>query len=86
MNNLDILYVSDTDLLKQCLKIRNDVFTIEKKVPESIEVDEYDCLNGKCDHFLIRFEGENVGTIRCMHTSDDEVKIQRFLLKQVLSV
>lgn len=79
MKNLKILHALDSSLLEQCLKIRNDVFTIEKGVPKSIEADEYDYIGGDCDHFLIKCDDENAGTIRCMHISDYEVKYRDFV-------
>ena len=78
MKNLTMFPVSDEEDLKRCLKIRNDVFVKEKGVPESIETDEYDCLNEQCEHFLAEYEGQDAGTIRCRKISDSVRKIQRF--------
>jgi len=64
------------------MHIRNNVFTIEKNVPKEIEVDEFDCLDGRSDHFLIRLDGENAGTLRCVDLSEDTVRLQRFCLEK----
>lgn len=78
MQNLEITYALNQEILEQCLKIRNDVFTVEKNISKTIEVDECDCINSVCDHFLIRLKDENIGAVRCMHISDKSIKVQRF--------
>lgn len=78
MKNVEINKVTDEDNLKRCLKIRDKVFTSEKGVPKEIEVDEYDCLNESCNHFLIRKQSNDIGTVRCLYTSKDTIRIQRF--------
>lgn len=40
-------------LLERARSVREQVFTIEKQIPKSIEVDELDCLSGVCDHFVV---------------------------------
>lgn len=80
MNNVEIYKVVDTDSLNHCLEIRNKVFTLEKKVPREIEVDQYDCLNKACDHFLVRYQKSNAGTIRCLYVANETIHIQRFCL------
>ena len=64
--------------LERCLKIRNSVFIVEKGVPE--EIDEYDSLNEMCAHFLVRYQNTDVGTVRCLGTSEGTLKIQRFCI------
>ena len=78
MKNIEVLKVVNKDMLKQCLKIREEVFTLEKGVPKEIEVDEYDCLNGLSNHFLIKSQNNDIGTIRCLCILKDTIKIQRF--------
>lgn len=80
MNDLKILKADNTDILERCLAIRNTVFIVEKQVPREIEVDENDCLHGKCDHFLIRHGENDAGAFRCFHLSENTVKIQRFCI------
>jgi len=78
VSDLEICLADNSYDLKQCLEIRNTVFVLEKGVPKEIEVDEYDCLNKSCDHFLIKYKGNAVGTIRCFYISGNAIKIQRF--------
>ena len=78
MKNIEIYNVEDKNVLERCLEIRDKVFSVEKGVPKEIEVDQFDCLNESCSHFLIRYQNKDVGTIRCLYTSKDTVRIQRF--------
>ena len=80
MKNLEIVYVENENDLKECLKIRNEVFIKEKNVPKEIEVDYYDILNEICNHFLIKYEDKNIGTFRCVYEDDNTIKLQRFCL------
>lgn len=82
MSDLEICLTDNSDDLKQCLEIRNAVFTMEKGVPKEIEVDEYDCLNELCDHFLIKHQGNSAGTLRCFYLSESTIKIQRFCFRK----
>ncbi len=75
---LEILRVTDEGMLSECLKIREEVFTGEKNVPKDIEVDGLDVINGRCTHFLIKADGGNAGTLRCLELSGDTVRLQRF--------
>ncbi len=80
MNNMEVCKANNMSALERCLKIRDKVFTCEKGVPKEIEVDEYDSLNEKCNHFLIEYKGADIGTIRGLYTSKTTIKIQRFCL------
>lgn len=75
---VEILKADDIPAIRRCMEIRRNVFIIEKGVAEEIEIDEYDCVNDMCEHFLVRYEDRDVGTVRCLHTSDDTVRLQRF--------
>lgn len=77
-NDLEIIKVENIENLNECLKIRNEVFIKEKNVPKEIEVDEYDYLNNKCDHFIIEYEKKKIGTLRCLNVDSNIIKIQRF--------
>lgn len=50
--------------LKEAFRIRREVFVNEQGVPLSDEFDEFDTLNGFCDHILVYFHGQAVGTGR----------------------
>lgn len=73
----DIKKVSDENELKICLEIRRTVFIEEKNVPAEIENDEYDCLDGRSEHFLVFADKKPVGTVRMLFTDSDCVKLQR---------
>ncbi len=79
MEKLDISVAKNKEELMACLRIRREVFQIEKKVPKEIEEDEFDCLDKECEHFLIRYDNRNVGTTRCRVMTDKKViRLQRF--------
>lgn len=80
LKNIEIVKVENEELLRQCLAIRNDVFTVEKGVPKSIEADGFDILSEQCEHFLIKYNDNNAGTVRCVKESDFTIRIQRFCL------
>lgn len=80
MNKIEIIFAQDENTLYQCLKIREEVFTTEKGVPREIEADALDCLNGPCGHFLIRFNGADIGTFRCAYMPENIVRIQRLCI------
>ncbi len=78
IGNIEILRAENGEILEECLKIRETVFTKEKNVPKEIEADAFDVLNGSCAHFLIKADGENVGTFRCLELPGAVVRLQRF--------
>ncbi|WP_059068282.1 GNAT family N-acetyltransferase [Mediterraneibacter massiliensis] len=80
MESAEILRVFDEESLRRCLEIREKVFVMEKKVPKEVERDTYDRLEGRCDHFLIRNQGEDAGALRCLYIEENIVKIQRFCI------
>jgi len=80
--NCEIVFVGkDIGLLEECLNVRCAVFQVEKGIPREIDVDEYDCINDVCEHFLIRCEDRGVGTVRCkLDIGQKEIKLQRFCI------
>ena len=50
--------------LKIALYIRKEVFVKEQGVPLADEFDEFDTLNSKCEHLLVYYNDEPVGTGR----------------------
>lgn len=77
---MDIVVAGTQRELERCLAVRHAVFTVERKVPREIEVDEQDCLGSACEHFLILESGAEVGALRCMRADLNKVKIQRFCI------
>lgn len=78
MNDLEIIQVENANDLATCLNIRNSVFTKEQGVPKEFEVDEYDTLNHKCIHFLMKYKNIYVGTLRGLFQENNTIKLQRF--------
>ncbi|MGM7682030.1 GNAT family N-acetyltransferase [Cytobacillus sp. Hm23] len=62
--------------LKTAFHIRTTVFVEEQGVPLEDEFDEYDQLNGKCDHVLVFINDEAVGTGRIRFV-DGQGKLER---------
>ncbi|MDE5580898.1 MAG: GNAT family N-acetyltransferase [Treponemataceae bacterium] len=75
---IELVLAQNADTLARCLRVREEVFTIEKGVPKEIEVDALDCLNGACEHFLIRCNEKDAGALRCTYTPENAARIQRF--------
>jgi predicted GNAT family N-acyltransferase len=61
MNVKKILIEED---LNKAFHIRKAVFVEEQGVPLEDEFDEFDNLNGQCEHILVYFEEQPVGTGR----------------------
>ncbi|MBD5426297.1 MAG: GNAT family N-acetyltransferase [Treponema sp.] len=78
MPHIALVLAQNADTLARCLRVREEVFTIEKGVPKEIEVDALDCLNGACEHFLIRCDEKDAGALRCTYTPENAARIQRF--------
>ena len=78
--SVQVIQAIDEDLLNDCLKMRGEDFVNEKKVPKEIENDQFDYIGGECDHFLIRYNGESAGALRCKRVSDDTMRVQRFCI------
>ncbi len=76
---LEIKKVRDKAGLMACLEVRHRVFTVEKAVPQEIEVDEKDALGGDCDHILISWNNTAVGAMRC-ERHEKAVRVQRFCI------
>lgn len=79
IKTLKVIPAEDRQTLNLCLKMRNCVFIEEMGVPASVEMDEKDVPDGICDHFLLEFGGEPVGTLRC-EKNGKTVKVQRFCI------
>lgn len=62
--DMEYKQITNEEELQQAFKIREEVFVKEQGVPLEDEFDEYDQLNGNCEHILVYHEGEAVGTGR----------------------
>lgn len=56
--------ITEENDLTIAFDIRKKVFVQEQEVPLDDEFDEFDKLNGGCDHILVYYNGQPVGTGR----------------------
>lgn len=65
--------------LKKAFQIRKEVFVEEQGVPVEAEFDEFDTLNGQCEHILVYYEEHSVGTGR-VRVVDGAGKLERICI------
>ena len=70
--------VTDSDLEK-AFHIRKEVFVKEQGVPLADEFDEFDKLYGQCDHVLVYYDEQAVGTGR-VRVVDGLGKLERICI------
>ena len=75
---IDIIQVQSLSELEQAFAIRRQVFCIEQKVSEEIEMDEFD---ETAMHILATINDIPVGTARWRFT-EDGAKMERFAVKK----
>ncbi|TRZ37034.1 GNAT family N-acetyltransferase [Niallia circulans] len=73
--------ITSMDELEQALHIRRKVFVEEQGVPLEDEYDEFDKLDGNCDHILVYYKGEPVGTGR-VRSVEGLGKLERICILQ----
>ena len=56
--------IKDQDDLNIAFQLRINVFVDEQGVPLEDELDEFDVLDGSCDHILVYYNNQPVGTGR----------------------
>ncbi|MGG0178914.1 GNAT family N-acetyltransferase [Gottfriedia acidiceleris] len=56
--------IMNEEELKIAFAIRKDIFVKEQGVPLDDEFDQYDKLNGDCEHILVHYNEQPVGTGR----------------------
>jgi predicted GNAT family N-acyltransferase len=61
---MNVKRITMEDDLRKAFHIRKAVFVEEQGVPLEDEFDEFDNLNGQCEHILVYFEEQPVGTGR----------------------
>ncbi|TDL75347.1 GNAT family N-acetyltransferase [Rhodococcus qingshengii] len=61
---MNVKRITMEDDLRKAFHIRKAVFVEEQGVPIEDEFDEFDNLNGQCEHILVYFEEKPVGTGR----------------------
>ncbi|MFK2827064.1 GNAT family N-acetyltransferase [Bacillus sp. B190/17] len=67
--------------LKKAFDIRKEIFVKEQGVPFEDEFDEFDTLNGQCEHLLVYFNEQPVGTGR-IRMVDGYGKLERICILQ----
>lgn len=67
------------DDLSEAFHIRNKVFVEEQGVPFEDEFDEFDTLDGQCEHILVYFNEQPVGTGR-IRVVNDLGKLERICI------
>ncbi|MCM3439248.1 GNAT family N-acetyltransferase [Metabacillus halosaccharovorans] len=65
--------------LKAAFTIRKQVFVEEQSVPLEDEFDQFDTLNGLCEHILVHYNDQPVGTGR-IRVVDDAGKLERICI------
>lgn len=65
--------------LKGAFNIRKEVFVEEQGVPLEDEFDEFDRLNGECEHILVYYNDQPVGTGRIRFV-DGNGKLERICI------
>ena len=70
--------VTDSDL-ETAFHIRKEVFVEEQGVPLADEFDEFDTLYGQCEHVLVYYDEQAVGTGR-VRVVDGSGKLERICI------
>jgi predicted GNAT family N-acyltransferase len=76
LNSKRITVESD---LEKAFHIRKEVFVEEQGVPLEDEFDEFDTLDGQCEHILVYYNEKAVGTGR-LRVVDDLGKLERICI------
>ena len=76
-DNREFIYVQNAKDLEECLTIREEVFVKEQKA--SNEYDDYDLNENAACHFLLKYEGQCVGTAR-LRQRNGFIKFERICL------
>jgi predicted GNAT family N-acyltransferase len=76
---MEIRRITEEHELKKAFNIRIKVFVEEQGVPLADELDQFDTLNGKCEHILVYYNGHPVGTGR-LRIVDHNGKLERICI------
>jgi predicted GNAT family N-acyltransferase len=71
--------ITEENDFKKAFHIRKEVFVEEQGVPLEDEFDEFDNLNGQCEHVLVNYNGQSVGTGR-LRIVEDFAKLERICI------
>ena len=78
----EVINVTTEEQLHEALNIRKEVFVEEQKVPEDLEIDEYDTLDADAEHILIQYDGQFAAVGRVTHYNKDTAKMQRIAVRK----
>ncbi|NIK70340.1 GNAT family N-acetyltransferase [Paenibacillus sp. BK720] len=76
---MNSIIIATPEELEKAFSIRKNVFVEEQGVPLADEFDEFDRLDGKCEHILAYYEGQPVGTGR-IRTVEGIGKLERICI------
>ncbi|MGG1574995.1 GNAT family N-acetyltransferase [Fictibacillus sp. NRS-1165] len=76
---MEVKKISEDHDLKKAFYIRKEVFVGEQGVPLEDEFDEFDTLDGECEHILVYFNAQLVGTGR-IRVLDGFGKLERICI------
>ncbi len=77
-SDYELIEVTDDAGLAVCKAIRRRVFIDEQGVEESLEIDGYDILGGKCRHYYVLAGGIPAAACRVTDKGEGIAKLQRF--------
>lgn len=76
---MDSKRITEDSDLQKAFQIRKEVFVKEQGVPLDAEFDEFDRLDGQCEHVLVYYEDQPVGTGR-LRVVDGIGKLERICI------
>jgi len=77
-----IIPVKTEEQLEEACNIRKEVFVQEQKVPEELEIDEYDVIGPDAHHILIEVNGTYAATGRLIYYKNNAAKMQRIAVRK----
>lgn len=80
MSTISVYHVTNEEQLKDAYQVRHQVFVDEQKVPEDLEIDQYE---EQSEHFVVyQNENEPIGAGRLRPVSSTEAKVERICVLQ----
>ena len=76
---MNVIRITLDESLKTAFAIRKQVFVEEQGVPLEDEFDQFDTLNGLCEHILVHYNDQPVGTGR-LRVVDGVGKLERICI------
>lgn len=76
---MDSKKITEDSDLQKAFSIRKEVFVKEQGVPLEEEFDKFDTLDGQCEHILVYYEEQPVGTGR-LRVVDGLGKLERICI------